>query len=309
MPREVPEGYAFGDFTLDVADRRLVRNATVVAVPPKAFDLLVVLLRRPGALVTKQELLDAVWPGTFVEEGILTVYVAQLRKQLGDTFRPASYVETVSGFGYRFIASVSTPSTASAFVCSPPVRRLETDDLLEQGSRLVLAGSSSALLKALDAFRTAIEGDSTCAAAHAGLALARCAQAQIYAERAESAYDDAKRSALRALALDDRCAEAQLALGTVLFISEWDWVGAERSLRRALELNGEYTEALLRYGNLLDALGRVDEGLAMKLQAHDTNRHRPSCCCRWLSGTSTSAASTTPSYGRGGRSSGIRTIH
>ena len=269
MPREVPERYAFGDFTVDVADRRLVRDATVVAVPPKAFDLLVVLLRRPGALVTKQELLNAVWPATFVEEGILTVYVAQLRKQLGDTFRPASYVETVSGFGYRFIAPVSAPSSAAGLATSPSVRRAETDDLLEQGSRLVLAGSPAALLQAVDAFRAAIGCDSTCAAAYAGLALARCAQAQVHAEHAAPAYDDAKRAALRALALDDRCAEAQLALGTVLLVSEWDWVGAERSLRRALELDGEYTEALLRYGNLLDALGRMDEGLAMKLQAHE----------------------------------------
>ena len=51
------------------------------------------------------------------------------------------------------------------------------------------------------------------------------------------AYAQAKTSALRALALDDACADAQVALGTVLFLSEWDWVGAEKSLRRALEIN------------------------------------------------------------------------
>jgi tetratricopeptide (TPR) repeat protein len=81
------------------------------------------------------------------------------------------------------------------------------------------------------------------------------------------AYDEAKRAALRALALDDRCADAQLALGTVLFLSEWDWVGAERSLRRALAIHPGYTEAYLRYGNLLDAVGRVEEGLRMKQRA------------------------------------------
>ena len=76
-------------------------------------------------------------------------------------------------------------------------------------------------------------------------------------------------AALRALALDDRSAQAQLALATVLLFSEWDWLGAERSLRRALEIDPHYTEVYIRYGNLLDALGRVDEGLAMKMRAFD----------------------------------------
>jgi tetratricopeptide (TPR) repeat protein len=53
-------------------------------------------------------------------------------------------------------------------------------------------------------------------------------------------------------------------LGSVLFLSEWDWAGAERSLRRALEVNPDYTEALLQYGSLQEALGRLDEGLRLK---------------------------------------------
>jgi tetratricopeptide (TPR) repeat protein len=81
------------------------------------------------------------------------------------------------------------------------------------------------------------------------------------------AYRRAKGAALAALALDPASADAQTALGNVLFLSEWNWTGAERSLRRALELNPDHTEAQLAYGGLLEALGRCDEGLRFKQKA------------------------------------------
>ena len=79
------------------------------------------------------------------------------------------------------------------------------------------------------------------------------------------AFAEAKASALRALAMDSESADAQMALGTVLFASEWDWVAAERSLRRALQINPTHTEALLAYGGLMEALGRLEEGLRFPL--------------------------------------------
>lgn len=78
-----PECYRFGDVTLDVEERRLSRGRTALHLPPKAYDVLVALARRAGRLVTKQELLAEVWPDAFVEEGILTVHIAALRKALG----------------------------------------------------------------------------------------------------------------------------------------------------------------------------------------------------------------------------------
>jgi tetratricopeptide (TPR) repeat protein len=67
--------------------------------------------------------------------------------------------------------------------------------------------------------------------------------------------------------MDSDSADAQVALGTVLFLSEWDWTAAERSLQRALEINPDHTEALLQYGSLQEALGRLDLGLHSKQQA------------------------------------------
>jgi DNA-binding winged helix-turn-helix (wHTH) protein len=74
------EVYRFGAFTLDVGDRRLSAGSDVIRLPPKTFDILATLVQHPGRLLTKHELLARVWPETFVEDRILTVHVAALRK-------------------------------------------------------------------------------------------------------------------------------------------------------------------------------------------------------------------------------------
>src|SRR5262245_10279340 len=101
------ECFSFGDLTLDVGNRRLSRDSQSIPLAPRAHDLLVHLVRHAGRLVTKQDLLDEVWAGAFVEEGILSVHVSALRKALGDNNRSPRYIETVSRSGYRFIAPVT----------------------------------------------------------------------------------------------------------------------------------------------------------------------------------------------------------
>src|SRR5215467_16127989 len=96
------EVFCFGEFSLDVGERRLLRGAEVVRLSPKAHDVLVELVRREGRLITKDELLSRVWPEAFVEEGILTVHISALRKALGDDKQVHGYIETVSRSGYRF---------------------------------------------------------------------------------------------------------------------------------------------------------------------------------------------------------------
>jgi TolB-like protein/Flp pilus assembly protein TadD len=99
--------FHFGEFTLEAAERRLTHRAEVIRLPPKAHDVLVLLVRHAGHLVTKDELLSRVWPDASVEEGILTVHVSALRKALGDDKRSSAYIETVSRSGYRFVAPVT----------------------------------------------------------------------------------------------------------------------------------------------------------------------------------------------------------
>jgi DNA-binding winged helix-turn-helix (wHTH) protein len=117
--RDGQDLYTFGEFTLDVPDRRLNRGACRVYLVPKTYDVLVVLIRRAGRLVTKHELLESVWPGVFVDEGILTVHVAALRKALGDSRRSPAYIETVSRSGYRFVAIVRHEATADTATTEP----------------------------------------------------------------------------------------------------------------------------------------------------------------------------------------------
>jgi DNA-binding winged helix-turn-helix (wHTH) protein len=105
------EVFRFGEFTLDVGDRRLLRGGEPVRLAPKAHDMLVALVRQRGRLVTKDELLARVWPEAFVEEESLTVHVSALRKALGDGKRDPGFIETVSGSGYRFTATVAGDST------------------------------------------------------------------------------------------------------------------------------------------------------------------------------------------------------
>ena len=98
--------FEFGLFRLDPAERLLLRANVPVRLPPKAFDALVLLVENPGHLLEKEELLEKIWPGTFVEESNLTQHISMLRKALQDGDDGLRYIETVPKRGYRFIAEV-----------------------------------------------------------------------------------------------------------------------------------------------------------------------------------------------------------
>jgi TolB-like protein/DNA-binding winged helix-turn-helix (wHTH) protein/Tfp pilus assembly protein PilF len=101
------EIYNFGHFTLDPAERALSCEGKPLSLTPKAFDTLLYLVRNPGRLLTKDELLKQVWPGTFVEEVNLAVNISVIRKALGENPQDCRYIATVPGRGYRFVAEVS----------------------------------------------------------------------------------------------------------------------------------------------------------------------------------------------------------
>src|SRR4030088_1358744 len=94
--------YRFGTFELQPNERRLLAGGEPVVLGPRAFDLLVALVERPGQLVTKEELLDCVWPKLVVEENNLQVQVSALRKILGQ-----EAIATIPGRGYRFTVTLT----------------------------------------------------------------------------------------------------------------------------------------------------------------------------------------------------------
>lgn len=262
------EVYEFGEFTLDVAGRQLSRQGRGIDLEPKAYDVLLTLVRNAGRVVTRRELLETVWHDAFVEDGIVSVHISHLRKALGDSAGAPDHIDTVSRSGYRFIAKVNRREPVNERAPgSNGSTRPEVYELVGQGRHHLLASSMFEIPKAVAAFRQAVELDATHGPAHAGLALACCALADLRLARPADAYAEARSAALRAIAMDDANSDARVALGAVLFLGEWNWVAAERSLQRALALNPDHTEAYLVYGRLLDALGRLQDGLEMKLKA------------------------------------------
>src|SRR5215475_6999994 len=99
--------YEFGSFRLEVAERRLCKDGTAIAIAPKVFDTLAVLVENRGRLIEKSELMEQVWPSVIIEEVGLARNISNLRKILGDCTDGARYIETVPKKGYRWVADVS----------------------------------------------------------------------------------------------------------------------------------------------------------------------------------------------------------
>jgi eukaryotic-like serine/threonine-protein kinase len=104
--------YSFGQFVLDPGKRTLSRADSPISLTPKAFDVLLFLVQNPNRLVTKEELLQAVWGDTFVEEGNLTQYISHLRKALGDNSEDARLIVTIARKGYQLTAHVTIEDPA-----------------------------------------------------------------------------------------------------------------------------------------------------------------------------------------------------
>jgi DNA-binding winged helix-turn-helix (wHTH) protein len=102
--------YRFGQFVLDSARRTLSRADSPVFLTPKAFDVLLFLVQNPNRLVAKEELLQAVWGDTIVEEGNLTQYISHLRKVLDDNSEDTRLIVTIARKGYQFTACHSCRS-------------------------------------------------------------------------------------------------------------------------------------------------------------------------------------------------------
>lgn len=106
--------YLFGPFQLSAEPPLLLRDGTVVPVTPRALACLVLLVERRSTAVGKQELMDALWPDSFVEEGSLTQLISLLRKALASGFPTGSPIQTLSKVGYRFTAEVEVVAGESA---------------------------------------------------------------------------------------------------------------------------------------------------------------------------------------------------
>jgi DNA-binding winged helix-turn-helix (wHTH) protein len=108
----------FGEFTLDSAGRQLLRGSEAIHLSPKAFDVLSILIERRPTAVSKADLHELVWPGTFVADASLTMVIAEIRKALGDEAQHPRFIRTVHRFGYAFCAEPRNAEATAATVSS-----------------------------------------------------------------------------------------------------------------------------------------------------------------------------------------------
>jgi len=106
MNQPLKSCFTFGEFLLDVAERRLLRNGVAVPLSPKVFDTLLLFVENPGHLLEKDELMKRLWQDTFVGEDTLARNISTLRKALGESSESQAYIATVPKRGYRFVATV-----------------------------------------------------------------------------------------------------------------------------------------------------------------------------------------------------------
>jgi DNA-binding winged helix-turn-helix (wHTH) protein/Flp pilus assembly protein TadD len=380
----------FGAYRLDARRRLVWKGDMLLDVPPKAAELLAALAGEAGEVVSKEELLQRVWPDTFVEEANLSVNVSILRKALGEQPDGRPWIQTVARRGYRFLGAVRAQAAAPRSLAVLPFRPLGTDEadealglgmadalitrlaatgrvavrptgtvrrfasadvdpveagrqlgvdavvdgrLQRSGSRLRLtvqlvptAGGAplwadhfdeefthlfavedtvaervaAALVaelsaeerqrlgrrqtesleayqaycrgrffwgrfsrpwveKAMLSFHEATAHDPRYALPHAGLADAFLVAGFAGALPPRQAWALAADSSRAALALDDRIPEPHVSAGFLRLLQEWDWDGAERELRRAIELAPDSAAPHQWLGLVLDLRGRKDD--------------------------------------------------
>src|SRR5262245_22313585 len=119
----------FHSFRLDTANQCLWRDDKRLAVPPKVYDVLRYLVENPGRLITQEELLEKLWPETYVNPEVIRKYILEIRRILGDRLDKPEFIETQPKRGYRFVASVrdEEPVDLSDWLTSHQVQENENE--------------------------------------------------------------------------------------------------------------------------------------------------------------------------------------
>jgi DNA-binding winged helix-turn-helix (wHTH) protein/Tfp pilus assembly protein PilF len=269
--------FEFGEFTLAPEERLLLRSGKPIPLTAKAFDLLVTLVRRSGHLVSKDDLLRAVWPDTIVEEVNLTVNISALRKALGRRWS-GKMIQTVPTRGYRFVVPVKTRNEAVSLELQYSSRgaRMHPDQELRHPVRPVtenadayrayLQGrhdwnqrSEEGLKRAIENFQRAVYIDPRFAAAYSGLADSYAALGYLSYVAPGDAFPAARQHATKALELDATLAEPHASLGLVKLYFDWDWLSADAEFQRAIALDPDYAPTHEWYSIYLLVAGRATE--------------------------------------------------
>jgi DNA-binding winged helix-turn-helix (wHTH) protein/Tfp pilus assembly protein PilF len=269
MDEPTLEVFEFAGFTLVPGERLLLDGSAAVLLAPRAFDLLLALVRRAGRLALKDELLAEVWVGLSVEEVNLSVNISLLRKALVRPGSGGAVIQTVPKAGYRLVAPVSRRlvEAASLLSRSQPPRRLDRQPgAAPDAQRAYVEGryhlsrrSEEGMKGAIACFHRAVAEDPGFAAAYSGLADCYAALGYLSHLAPLDSFPAARGYAEMALERDPSLAEPHTSLGYVKFYFDWDWAGADAAFRQALARDPEWALAHQWYSILLLAAGRTTE--------------------------------------------------
>jgi len=261
-------GFQLGEWLVRPQDGSLSAPAGAARIEPLLMELLVCLCSRAGQVVSKQDLIDAVWGGRFVSDETIKSSLYQLRKALDDSPRKPRFIETLPKRGYRMLvqpASLSLNSTSTA-------GKTEAEDLLRKGHELLSGQPNAASLKqARLYFERATQADPSSAEALAALAHTYILAVYVGLESGSELFPRAQAAATRAVELDSNLAEAHVALGAVQLVQKYDFNSAEKEFQTAIRLKPEDPAAHCWYARLLSAQGKHAEAVAEVRRALQTD--------------------------------------
>ncbi len=226
--------YRFGPFRLDAADCRLFRDEAVVDLSPRLVDGLRLLGGRPGELVTKEQLLEGVWPDVNVTDNALARAISDIRSALGDSPAAPRYIQTVTRRGYRFLGQVDAAARGAAAGVAR-ADALEPYRAWSEGRLQLETLQVSALPGAIASFERAVALAPQDALARAGLASARFMRYETTRGENQPDYallQQAGGGARAACGLGPSLGEAWATLSFVL-VSTGQFAEAAESSRRA----------------------------------------------------------------------------
>jgi DNA-binding winged helix-turn-helix (wHTH) protein/tetratricopeptide (TPR) repeat protein len=254
--------WTFGPFTVDAREGRLAHEGQPVAITPKAFEALVFLLARHGQLVTRQQLLDALWPDTFVGDASLTSVIWTVRRALGGS---DEWVETVPKRGYRFVGNArekrSRVGSDTSGATSRGTTSIEAYQLWLQGRHLCHAWPTAAFHRSRDCFERAIRLDPKYAEAHFGLALYHGIGAAMGLLPPVEGWRAFQVSLATAIRLDETLGENFNGIAAVHLYLHRNWQEAERAFTQALTIDPDDAETRNHYGGSLALFGRFEEAV------------------------------------------------
>jgi DNA-binding winged helix-turn-helix (wHTH) protein/Flp pilus assembly protein TadD len=259
----------FGVFEVDLRERELRKRGIRLHLQKKPFQVLELLLRKAGTLVTRAELEKHLWPDLHVNFGHgLNTAINSLREALGDSSSTARFIETRPGLGYRFTASVEEVAESPP---TQPVRlrykpKPEAEQCYQKGKYLQNKLTETDLGKSIPHFEAAIAQDRRYALAYIGLAETNTLFAILGLLPPSQAQRRAEDFTSAALDLDADLSEAHASAAAIRMFFDRDYATAEREYLRALQLDPANADGHRQYATFLAAMGRFAEA-SVELQA------------------------------------------